>query len=371
MTASSDITTFYSASKDHSCKEFTIHKKTGESFSVIEYGALIHTLCVPDKEGKLGDIMLGFDTLDGYMNSGSGHGSIIGRTANRTKGASMVIDGITYNMPVNDCGNNLHGGEGCFQNTFWKGEIIDEARAQSYVDGIVTASGLQMEGDAVLLTSLSPDGTCGLPGNLTTEIMYGWSEDATLIILYRGVSDKKTAFAPTNHSYINLYGENQGSISGQLLWIDADEYTQKDMCNVPTGTILPLQGTPLDFREEHAVDEVLCETSSFAELNCSKGADQNYCLKTTPNTYTRFASVYAPRTGRFMEAFTNFPGVQLYCGNHLNEDGKNGTHYVGYNAICLEAQVFPDAIHHDNFASAIIDKDEVKGYLCGYRFSTK
>ncbi|MBQ6271182.1 MAG: galactose mutarotase [Clostridiales bacterium] len=351
--------------------EFVITRPNGESFSVIEYGAAIHTLKVFDKEGKLDDVMLGFDTIEGYLGSGSGHGSIIGRTANRIKGGAFTIDGVDYQLPKNEGENNLHGGPGNFQNSFWTGKIVSKEDAQAFIDELKIKNDWTVETEGVLLSFLLADGVCGVPGNMDMKVLYTWATDGTLIITYRAVSDKKTIFAPTNHSYFNIDGQAAGRIGEQLLWIDSEQVTEKDMDNVPNGKYIDVAGTEFDFRTPCATEKVLVKTSSNPQLNCSKGADSNYVLKTTQDQVSLVASVESLKSGRKMEVLTNFPGVQLYCACNLDEDGKGGVHYHPYEAICLETQMFPDAIHHENFASAVIDKDEVKGFLCGYRFSVK
>ena len=177
--------------------EFVITRPNGESFSILTYGALIHTLKVFDKNNKLDDVMLGFDTIDAYMASGSGHGSIIGRTANRIKGGAFEIDGVKYQMPKNEGENNLHGGAGNFQNSFWEGEIISRDEAQAFISGLSIGNDWTVETEGVLLSFLLADGVCGVPGNMDMKVLYTWTTDGTLVIAYKAKSDKKTIFAPT------------------------------------------------------------------------------------------------------------------------------------------------------------------------------
>ena len=351
--------------------EFVVTRPNGESFSILTYGALIHTLKVFDEDNKLDDVMLGFDTIDAYLASGAGHGSVIGRTANRIKGGAFEIDGVKYQMPKNEGENNLHGGAGNFQNSFWEGKIVSRDEAEAFIGDLKIENDWTIETEGVLLSFLLADGVCGVPGNMDMKVLYTWTTDGTLVICYKAKSDKKTIFAPTNHSYFNIDGQAAGRIGEQLLWIDSEQITEKDMDNVPNGKYIDVAGPEFDFRTPTETERVLVKTSSNPQLNCSKGADSNFVLKTTQDKVSLVASVESKKTGRKMEMFTNFPGVQLYCACNLDEDGKGGVHYSPYEAICLEAQMFPDAIHHDNFASAVIDKDEEKGYLCGYRFSAK
>ena len=367
----SQIKTFDTTKDGKNVEEFVITRPNGENFSILTYGALIHTLNVFDKDGNLGDVMLGFDTIEAYMASGSGHGSVIGRTANRIKDGAFTIDGVDYQMPKNEGENNLHGGPGNFQNSFWTGKIISKEEASDFIGDLKIKNNWTVETEGVLLSFILADGVCGVPGNMQMQTLYTWATDGTLIICYRAVSDKKTIFAPTNHSYFNIDGQAAGRIGKQLLWIDAEKVTEKDMANVPNGKYIDVEGTEFDFRTPCATEKVLVKTSENPQLNCSKGADSNYVRKTSQDAVSLVASVESLESGRKMEVLTNFPGMQLYCACNLDEDGKGGVHYSPYEAICLETQMFPDAIHHPEFASAVIDKDEVKGFLTGYRFSVK
>ena len=368
---SAEKTVFATTKDGKVVDEFIVKRPNGESFSIITYGALIHTLNVFDKDNKLDDVMLGFDTIEEYMASGAGHGSIIGRTANRIKGGAFEIDGVKYLMPKNEGENNLHGGPGNFQNSFWDGKIVSKEEAGAFIGELAIKNDWVIETEGVLLSFLLADGVCGVPGNMDMKVLYTWATDGTLIICYKAKSDKKTIFAPTNHSYFNIDGQAAGRIGEQLLWIDADQVTEKDMDNVPNGKYIDVAGTEFDFRTPCATEKVLVKTSTNPQLNCSKGADSNYVLKTSLDKVSLVASVESKKSGRKLEMLTNFPGVQLYCACNLDEDGKGGVHYSPYEAICLEGQLFPDAIHHPEFVSAVIDKDETKGYLCGYRFSAK
>ena len=341
---------------------------SGASFTIMEYAAAITEIMVPDKKGEYADVMLGFSDLDGYMENGGCHGSIVGRVANRTKGASFTINNTLYRMPANDGENNLHGGAGSFQNVFWKSSVLDNHAANEYLKNSGIRSDFLIEGAAVLLTHFSPDGTCGLPGNLTTHVLYAWTVDQTLLILYHGQTDVDTLFCPTNQSYFNLGGHNSGSVSGHLLWIDSTIMTNKDSENIPDGSFSNIEGSVFDFSKAKSFHDSMQQEDP--QLASSRGLDQNYCLHTTPDEALRVALLRDPSTEREMEVITSFPGLQIYTGNHTeNTVGKLGFIYDQYAGVCLEAQLYPDAIHHPDFPDAVLRAGEEKYYLTGYRFS--
>lgn len=351
-------------------KRYSIKSSFGAEAQILSYGALIEKLFVPDPSGNLADIMLGLKGLDEYMASGSNHGSIVGRSANRIKGATYQINGVTYNAPKNDGENNLHSGNPAYQNVFWNGEVISEEEANSFIADSKIEGMPKADGEAVLLSYVSPDGACGFPGNLDTKVMYCWCTDKTLLMVYRGVSDKDTVFAPTNHSYFNLGGHASGSVENCLMIVDADNTTWKDDSNCPTGEIRPVEGTIFDFREVDCVKKVL--NTDTDQTKVCLGIDQNFCLNNTKTSekYAFAASIVDPITNRIMEVLTDFPGLHIYAGNHLGgNDQKGTTPYAQYGGICFEAQMYPNAINEPSFESPVIKAGEVKYHACGYRFN--
>ena len=349
-------------------KRFSMKASNGAEAQILTYGALIEKLFIPDSSGNLSDIMLGLKGLDEYMASGSNHGSVVGRSANRIKGASFQINGVTYNVPKNDGPNNLHGGSPSYQNVFWDAEVISSEAADEFVKNSGIKNIYNVDGEAVLLKYTSPDGACGFPGNLDTQVLYAWTLDGMLLIMYRGVSDKDTIFAPTNHSYFNLAGHASGSVENHLMLINADTVTRKDDNNCPDGTIIPVEGTVFDFRDVDRVKKAL--TLNDPQTAGSKGIDQNFCLKGKPGTLSFAASLVNPFTNRIMEVLTDMPGLQIYAGNHLGgTDQKGDTPYEPYGGICLEAQMYPNAINVPAFESPVIKAGEVKYHACGYRFN--
>lgn len=347
--------------------EYTLEHSSGASFSVINYGAVITRILVPDRRGSLGDVELGYKDLDGYLHNGSWHGATVGRSANRTKGARFEIDGKTYRIPQNDGENNLHGGSPCFQNVFWNARVLTEDDAHIYLQKTGIHSSFNVEGEAVLMDYMSPDGACGFPGNLDAQVLFAWTRDMALLIIYSGISDAPTIFAPTNHSYFNLAGEDSGPVAGHMLFIDAENVTDKAPDNVPNGEISSVDGTDLDFRIPSPVGKTF--NSDHPQIVSSGGLDQNYCLEAAGDASTPAASLVDPDSGRKMEVFTNFPGLQVYTGNFLSGSSKGDQPYERFGAICMETQLYPDAVHHPNFPSAIIPANTRTCYLTGYRFS--
>lgn len=347
--------------------EYTVSHSSGAAFSVINYGASITSLLVPDRDGNFADVVLGHSELDKYMASGSLHGAAVGRCANRTKGAQFALNGTIYQMPKNDGENNLHGGNPSYQNVFWEGSVIPNAEAKDLLDETGVAHSFAIDGDAVLFRYLSPDGECGLPGNLHSEILYAWTSDMTLLIVYTGKSDQDTVFSPTNHSYFNLAGEGSGSTENHMLFINADRITRKSEDNVPDGTFSDVEGTVFDFTVPSPIGKTI--RSDHPQLVMSRGMDQNFCLNTGGDVNAISAILIEPSSGRKMEVLTNFPGIQVYTGNHLEgSQSKIGGVYVNNGGVCLETQLFPDAVHHSNFPSAVIPAKKRVCYLTGYRF---
>ena len=348
---------------------FTMTMEGGYEATVMTYGAVIIDLIVPDKDGKPTDIMLGCKGLDEYRGNGANHGAVIGRSANRIKDASFVINGVKYQIPKNEGENNLHSGNPGYQNVFWDGKVLSEEEADNMIldSGIAGIPGCV--GEAVLFTYESPDGATGFPGNLYTKVLYAWLEDKTFLILYYGKSDKDTVFAPTNHAYFNLRGENaEGTVNNDLIMINSDKITIKDDNNVPTGELKDVEGTVFDCREYRFISEL--NDSDDHQMVISKGIDQNFCLNTKAGTFSFAAAVTAPESGITMECLTDLPGIQIYAGNNLGIplDQKTTKAYGQYDAICLEAQMVPNAVNLEGFDSPVIKAGEACYHACGYRF---
>jgi aldose 1-epimerase len=318
---------------------------------VMTYGAILTELQVPDRNGKLADVVLGFDSLDGYLADQPHFGATTGRVANRIAKGRFTLDGTEYKLAVNNGPNSLHGGLKGFDKKVWKAE---DASGQA--------------GPAVKLTYTSPDGEEGYPGNLSVSVTYTVTPDNELKIDYLATTDKATPINLTNHSYFNLAGPASGPILDHELLLAADQYTAADDTLIPTGEIKPVKGSPLDFTKPTPIG------ARFDQLSGDpRGYDHNYVLRSDGKTPALGARVYEPGTGRVLEMFTTEPGVQFYTANFLDGTlkGKGGALYGKHQGFCLEAQHFPDSIHHDNFPSTVLRPGEKYTQTTIYKFSAR
>jgi len=300
---------------------------------IMNYGAIIVSMEVPDRHGKLGDVLLGYDSLDQYIQRGGCAAAVIGRYANRIGGAKFVLDGVEYKLAANNGLNHIHGGRKGFDKMVWKEE---EA----------TASG---DKAWVRLSYLSKDGEEGYPGNLTCTVTYTLTDDDELRIDYTAETDKKTVVNLTNHAYWNLAGQGNGDVLGHELTINANRFTTVDKGLIPTGVIVSVVDTPLDFLAPKTIGARIRQLGN--------GYDHNYVLNGAPGELTLCAVVHEPTTGRVMEVRTTEPGVQLYTANHMNGSiiGKGGKAYVKHAAFCLETQHYPDSPNKPDFPSTVVE----------------
>ncbi len=318
---------------------------------VMTYGAILTELDVPDRSGKSADVVLGFDTLEGYLPRHPYFGSTVGRVANRVGGARFSLDGKDYTLAANNGPNTLHGGLKGFDKVVWKAE---------------DASG--PAGPAVTFSYLSKDGEEGFPGNLAVAVTYTVTADDALKIDYRATTDKATPVNLTHHSYFNLAGPASGSILGHELMLTAAGYTPGDDGMIPTGAIGPVKGTPLDFTTSTPIGDRIDQLKGDPG-----GYDHNYVLDPAAKLIHPAARVTEPTTGRVMEVFTTEPGLQFYSGNFLDGSlkGKGGVVYKQHQGLCLEAQHFPDSVHHANFPSTILRPGQTYTQTTIYKFSTR
>jgi aldose 1-epimerase len=320
---------------------------------VITYGGRITELHVPDRHGKAGDVVLGLDDLAGYLNQGEVYfGALIGRVANRIAGGQFTLDGKEFHLSVNNGPHSLHGGRRGFYTRLWKAEELHTA-----------------QGPALRLTYESKDGEEGYPGNLTAQVTYTLTGDNALQIEYRATTDMPTPVNLTSHSYFNLAGAASGDILAQELMLAADQYTPVDDTLIPTGEVKAVTGTPLDFTRPTPIG------ARISQLKGDPGGyDHNFVLRSgggkTPVLAVR---VRDPKSGRVLELFTTEPGVQLYSGNFLDgtHKGKGGAVYRKHQGFCLEAQHFPDAVHHPHFSSIILRPGKTYAQTTIYKFSTE
>jgi aldose 1-epimerase len=318
---------------------------------VMTLGGIVTELHVPDRDGNLADVVLGFDKLESYLAGHPHFGAIAGRFANRIAKGRFTLDGKEYKLAVNNGPNSLHGGLKGFDKVVWKAEDVSGP-----------------DGPAVKMSYLSPDGEEGYPGNLSVSVTYALTSDDALKIDYSAVTDNPTPVNLTNHSYFNLAGEASGPILGHELMLAADDYTAADETLIPTGEIKSVRGTPLDFTTPTAIG------ARFDQLSGDpKGYDHNYVIRHDARSPALTARVYEPKTGRVMEMFTTEPGVQFYTANFLDgkTKGKGGVAYKSYQAFCLEAQHFPDSVNHDNFPSTILRPGSTYKQTTIYKFSAK
>jgi aldose 1-epimerase len=331
-------------------ESFTLHNSQGASAKVITYGATLAELHVPDKNGKMGDVVLGFDNLEGYLGQHPYFGGTIGRYGNRIAKGKFTLDGKEYQLFLNNGPNSLHGGQIGFNRRVWKAEELQDK-----------------DGAAVRFSYLSKDGEENYPGNLKVSVTYRLTNTNELKLQYSAETDKDTVLNITNHSYFNLSGTDTGNILKYILYINADKYTPVDSTLIPTGEIASVAGTPLDFLKPTAIG------ARIGELKEIGGYDHNYALNGKAGTLRVAAKVTDPESGREMEVLTTEPGVQFYSAIGLNGSikGKGGVGYEKYGAICLETQHFPDSPNHPNFLSAVL-KPGAKFYSeTIYKFTAK
>lgn len=327
---------------------YTLADETVEA-RIITYGGIIQSLKVPDKNGKKEDIVLGFDSVDGYVNNpGPFFGALIGRYANRIAHGQFKLDGQTYTLPKNDGDNTLHGGRG-FDKNVWSAKQIENGVELSYV---------------------SEDRDQGFPGTLTAVVKYTLV-GSTLHIDYSATTDKDTVVNLTNHSYFNLSGQGNGDILKQELKINALRFTPVNATLIPTGRLTPVAGTPFDFRKLTVIGSRINQDDE--QLKNAKGYDDNWVLDKTAGQFTEAAEVYDPSSGRVLTVWTTQPGIQFYSGNFLDGSitGKNGKVYGHRAALCLETQHYPDSPNQPSFPTTELKPGQRYHQVTEFRFSAR
>ena len=336
---------------------YTLENKNGLKTEIINYGAIQLSLLVPDKNGDFDDIILGFDGIVNYETNNPYFGSIIGRYGNRIAKGRFSLDGKEYVLACNNDENHLHGGEKGFNNVIWD----------------FVSSKENDKGVSLTLSYLSKDGEEGYPGNLKVFVTYTLSNNDELIISYKAKTDKKTICNLTQHNYYNLNGHDSGDILSHKLMINADNFTPIDAGFIPTGKIIPVKNTVFDFTKPTAIGKNVNKKSK--QLVFGKGYDHNFVLnkKGKEGEMTFAASVFEPKSGRFMEVFTEEPGLQFYGGNFLDGSniGKDGAVYNFRNAFCLESQHYPDSPNKPKFPTVILNPGEEYSTKTIYKFSAK
>lgn len=328
--------------------EYTLSNTSGMQVSIINYGGAISKLIVPDKNGQPGDVVFGFENLEGFLQKTNPYfGGLIGRYGNRIAKARFTLDGKTYNLPANNGENSLHGGEKGFDKVYWTIE--------------------KMPGDSSLkLTYKSPDGEQGYPGNLDVTVLYTLSAANELKIEYSAITDKPTPVNLTSHAYFNLSAGADSTILGHELMLKAAEYTPVDEALIPTGKLEEVKDGPMDFNNPKPIGRDITQVKG--------GYDHNWVLNRTGPGLELAASLYHPGSGRFMEVFTTEPGIQFYSGNFLDgtlTNTKGQTKYGLHGALCLETQHFPDGPNQPAFPSTLLKPGETYQHTCIYKFSVK
>ena len=324
---------------------YTLQNDRGMRAVVSNYGAVLVSLVVPGPDGAPRDVVFGYDRLEDYERPGF-FGATVGRNANRIAGAAFTLDGKEYRLCDNDGGNNLHSDfQAGFHKQLWQARPLP---------------------DGVLFSRLSPDGECGFPGNVQAQVSYRLLPGLALEIRYEAVSDRKTILNFTNHSFFNLAGHGAGSVLQHTLRLDADRFVEIGEGRIPTGRLLPVAGTPMDFTRPKAIGRDIEQDHRQLHLAC--GYDHTWALDTQAGSPRRVARVEAP-DGMAMELSTDLPGVQFYTANFIRpQNGKGGAVYGPRGALCLETQYFPDNIHHPNFRQSVFSAGEPYRAQTVYRF---
>jgi len=334
--------------------QYTLENRSGVTAQIIDYGATITSLRVPDRKGEMSDVVLGYDTLQEYIDGTAYFGAIVGRYGNRIGKGQFQLDGKPYQLTINDGQNHLHGGAVGFNKVLWDATILSDSGEPS----------LQLQ-------YVSPDGEEGYPGTVTLKVVYTLTAKNELRIDYEGTTDQTTILNPTHHSYFNLSGSFTRTILDHQLMIEADGFTPVDEGLIPTGEIASVANTPMDFRTATAIGERIEDQDQ--QLAYGKGYDHNWVLNNSNGQVRKVAELYEPASGRLMTMFTDQPGLQFYSGNFLDgtAKGKNGIAYQYRTGLCLEAQAFPDTPNKPQFPAVTLKPEQVYRQTTIYQFSTR
>jgi len=331
---------------------YTLRNKAGVEARICTYGGIVVSLKVPDRTGAMGDVVLGYDSLDGYLKSSPYFGCLVGRYGNRIARGQFTLDGKAYTLATNNYPNHLHGGVAGFDKRVWK-----------------ATPGESKEGQQLVLRYTSPDGEEGFPGTLTVQATYTLTEDNGLRLDYEAVTDEPTVLNLTQHSYFNLAGK--GDILSHEVMINADRFTPVDATLIPTGELKPVDGTPFDFRKPTAIGARIQQDDE--QLKFGGGYDHNWVINASRDPLALQARVYEPTTGRVLEVLSTEPGLQFYCGNFLDGTitGKGGWVYQHRNGFCMEPQHYPDSPNKRGFPSAVLRPGQTFRSTILYRFSAQ
>lgn len=332
---------------------YSFTNENNMTMTVTDLGAILVNILVPDREGVLRDVTLGYDTPQEYVDNTCFFGAVVGRSGNRIDKGSFVINGKRYQMAINDNENNLHSGHNFYHTRKWAVKSVDEAA------------------NSITFELLSPDGDQGFPGNFRITVTYTLTSENEIVLHYAGVSDADTVANLTNHAYFNLSGHDSGRIEDHILMLCADRYTPvRDGQAIPTGELAPVEGTPMDFRTAKPIGRDI--DADFEQLKYVLGYDHNYVLTEETGVRRKMAEAYSEETGIAMEAFTDCCGVQFYAGNCITEHtGKGGAAYGPRTGFCLESQYYPNAINQEGFPNPLLKAGDQYETVTSYKFSLR
>ena len=320
---------------------------------ITNYGGRIVSLLTPDRYGQMGDVVLGFKSIDDYLSAnGPYHGALIGRVGNRIAKGKFTLDGKTYSLPINNNENHLHGGPEGFNNQVWEVKAVNQS--------------------SISMNYLSKDGEMGYPGNLDVQVKYSLNNDNELLISYKATTDKSTPVNLTNHAFFNLAGEASGTINDHLLKLNADNFTPVDETLIPIGENRSVEGTPFDFRVPKTIGRDLNQQNTNTQMNYGGGYDHNFVLNKENDREMSLAGyVIDPKTGRRMDIFTEEPGIQFYGGNFMDgsDTGKYGKKFLYRESFALETQHFPDSPNQTSFPNIILLPGDIYQTKSIYKFS--
>lgn len=331
-------------------KLYRLKNKNGMEVCITNFGGRIVSIIVPDKTGKMQDVVLGFDSIADYINIPSDFGASIGRYANRINHGCLIIDGDSIQLPKNNFGHCLHGGPKGWQYQAYKANLIDSTTLE--------------------LTRVSPDGDENFPGNVIAKVLFKLTNDNAIDIKYSATTDKKTVINMTNHSYFNLSGNPSRPATDELLYLNSDYFTPVDSTFMTTGEILPVKGTPMDFTTPKAIGKDINDYS-YIQLKNGNGYDHNWILNTKGNIKEVAARLTSLETGITLEVYTTEPGIQIYTGNFLNGTvkGKKGIIYNKRASVCLETQHYPDSPNKPQWPSTLLEPGKKYSSECIFKFS--
>lgn len=345
-------TKFQTVVNDAQTNLYTLKNKAGMEVCITNFGGRIVSIMVPDKNGVMQDVVLGFDSIADYINIPSDFGASIGRYANRINQGKIVLDGDTIQLPKNNFGHCLHGGPKGWQYQMYDAKPIDETTLE--------------------LTRISPDGDQNFPGNVTAKVLFKLTDDNAIDIKYSATTDKKTVINMTNHSYFNLSGNPSKPATDHILYVNADNYTPVNRTYMTTGEILTVKDTPMDFTTPKAVGQDITNVD-FEQLKFGNGYDHNWVLNTQGDISQLAAKMTSPESGISLEVYTNEPGIQVYTGNFLdgNVKGKKGIVYNQRASVCLETQHYPDSPNKPEWPSVILEPGQTYNSECIFKFSVE